>query len=68
MSFLETGDWYSFDDVVSKCSFPQFKVELVLNFLIQQDFLEVDKEKQIFRFHPNMIGLISRLDENKSQI
>jgi len=66
MSFLETGNWSSFEDLISKCSLPECNVELVLNFLIQYDFLEVDEKKQIFRLHPDMIDLINRLDENKS--
>ena len=68
MGFLETAQWFSFENIVSNCSFPECKIVIVLNFLTQFGFLQMDMRKQIFRLHPDMIGLISRLDENKSQI
>ena len=68
MGFLETAQWFSFENIVSNCSFPGYKIKIVLNFLTQFGFLQMDMRKQIFRLHPDMIGLISRLDENKSQI
>ena len=60
MGFLETGQWFNFENIVSKCSLPECKVELVLNFLTQFDFLQVDEEKQIFRLNPNMMNLFDR--------
>ena len=68
MGFLETGQWFSFENIMSICSFPGCKIEIVLNFLTKFGFLQMDVRKQVFRLHPDMIGLLCRLDENKSQI
>ena len=63
MSFLESGQWFGFEDLTSKCSLPECKVGSVLDFLTQFDFLQKDKDKQIFRLHPELISLFNRLKE-----
>ena len=61
LGFLETGQGLSFENIVSKCSFPECNVELVLNFLTKFDFLQVDEKKRVFRLHPDMVSLSNRL-------
>jgi len=68
MSFLETGQWFTFEDLVSKCSLPECKVGSVMDFLTHFDFLQNDNEKHVFRLRPEMIDLIERLDTKKTII
>ena len=61
MFVLETGQWFSFEDIVSECSLPECQVESVIDFLTQFDFLQQDNDKHLFRLRPEMIDLIDRL-------
>ena len=63
MSFLESGQWYCFQDVKDWCLLPQRKLGLVLSFLSQYDFIEVDDEEQKVRLTPRMVTLINGLHE-----
>ncbi len=64
MFFLESGNWFSLEEIMSKCSFPQCNIELVLNFLKQSDFLQVDDKKQVFRLESNVLDFINILKKS----
>ena len=63
LCFLESGQWYCFQDVTDWCLLPQRKLVLVLSFLSQYDFIEVDDEEQKVRLTPRMVTLINGLHE-----
>lgn len=66
MALLETGHWFSFEDLASKCSFPKCQVELVLNFLTKFEFVQKDEIKNFFRLSPRMKKLIKTLNEKSA--
>ena len=63
LCFLESGQWYSFQDVTDWCLLPQRKLALVLSFLSQYDFIEVDEKEQKVRLVPRMVTFINGLHE-----
>jgi hypothetical protein len=67
MSILESGKWLNFEDVKSSCSIQEGKVKLVLDFLNNFDLIQMKKNKQFFRLHPNMVKLTNRLKEDHSE-
>lgn len=63
LCFLESGHWYSLQDVNDRCSLPQRKSGLVLSFLDQYGFIEVDEKEQKVRLHSRMMTFINGLHE-----
>ena len=63
LCFLESGQWYSFQDVNDCCPLPQRKAGLVLSFLSQYSFIEVDEKEQQVRLHSRMMTFINGLHE-----
>ena len=63
LCFLESGQWYSFQDLKDWCLLPQRKLGLVLSFLSQYDFIEVDEKEQKVRLAPHMMTSINGLHE-----
>ena len=59
--FLESGQWYSFQDVTDWCLLPQRKLGLVLSFLSQYGFIEVGEKEQKVRLVPRMMTFINSL-------
>jgi hypothetical protein len=64
MSILESGQWYDFKTLLSSCNVQEFDLKIILNYLTKFDLVQFNNEKKIFRLHPNMIGLINRLQDN----
>jgi len=57
ISFLENGEWYSFDELNRCCSLPDFQIRAVLYFLSQYDFLENNYFSRTFRLSPKFASL-----------
>ena len=64
---LETGKWFGLEEIVQKCAYQESKLDLILNFLKQNELLQMDDKNQVFRLNPKMTGLINRLEEIQSQ-
>jgi len=64
---LETGKWFGLEEIVQKCACQESKLDLILNFLKQNELLQMDDKNQVFRLNPQMTGLINRLEEIQSQ-
>ena len=67
MFCLETGKWLSLEEIVQRCSHPESKLDLILNFLKQNDLVQVYDEKNIFRINPKVKNFSNRLKEIQSQ-
>lgn len=67
VNYLETGNWISFQDITQKYAHPQNNLDLILNFLKQNDFLQLDDKRHFFRLNPAMIDLTNRLNKIKSE-
>jgi DNA-binding IclR family transcriptional regulator len=60
LNFLKAGGWQSLKEVIDGCSLPECKTKLVLNFLSQFNFIQVDEEKQKVKLHSNMLNFINQ--------
>ena len=63
MSLLESGRWFKLEEITSNLSFPKSDLKIILDFLKQNDLIEVNEEKHIFRLNPAMINLINKLEK-----
>ena len=61
LGLLESGGWFCFDEVVDSCSFSKYDVWLVLDFLGESGFLEVDDKRNVFRLIPALVELAHRV-------
>lgn len=56
LNFLKTGGWYSLQEVIDGCLLPECEVRLVLKFLDQFGFLQMNEEKQKVGLHLQMLS------------
>lgn len=60
LNSLKAGGWRSLQEVINGCSLPECKTRLVLKFMNQFDFIQVDEEEKKVKLHPAMINFINR--------
>jgi len=60
LNFLKAGKWRSFQEVIGWCSLPECKTRLVLKFMRQFSFIQVDEEEQKVRLHSNVLNFINQ--------
>jgi DNA-binding IclR family transcriptional regulator len=60
LDFLNAGRWQSLEEVTAGCSLPECKVRLVLNFLSQFNFIQMDEEKQKIKLSSNMLNFVNQ--------
>lgn len=63
LSFLKTGEWYSLQEVINGCLLPECKLMLVLKFLDQFDFVQMNEKEQKVRLHSQMLSFFNQKDE-----
>jgi DNA-binding IclR family transcriptional regulator len=64
LDFLKAGGWQSLKEVIAGCSLPECKARLVLNFLNQFNFIQMDEEKQKIKLSSNMLNFINQTEIN----
>lgn len=67
VTYLETGNWVSFQDVTQKCAYPQNNLNQILKFFKQNNLIQIDEKTHFFRLNPNMIELTNGLKKTKSE-
>jgi hypothetical protein len=67
VTYLETGNWVSFQDVTQKYAHPQNNLDLILKFFKQNDLIQIDEKKHFFRLNPNMVELTNGLKKIQSE-
>jgi hypothetical protein len=59
LSFLENGNWLSFEDLKQSCSTPECQIKAVLDLLGKFDFLEYKPNSEKFRIIPIFASLLT---------
>ena len=57
MYILESGQWFTYKTLKSKCKIAEKNLNLILNFLLKYRFLEKNYNNQEFRLNPALSNL-----------
>lgn len=60
MWLLRDGKWHDLGEVMKKCSLNQSKAEIVVNFLSESGFIELDKEGRA-KLNPLVVEFINEI-------
>lgn len=63
LNLLKTGEWYSLQEVIDGCLLPESKVKLVLKFLNQFNFIEINDKEQKVRLRSQTFSFLNQIDE-----
>lgn len=68
LNFLKDGECCSLQEIVDACSLQAHKARLILKFLDQFDFIQMEKDEQKVSIHPQTYTFLSQADEaNQSE-
>ena len=65
--FLKNGKWQDLRETAEKCSLDELKVEIIVSFLSEYDFLELDKRGRRVRLRPLMLEFINEIQSIREE-
>jgi hypothetical protein len=63
LNFLKTGEWYSLQEVIDVCLLPECNMRIVLKFLDQFDFIQMNESEQKVRLTSQMLSFLNQTDD-----
>jgi len=67
LMLLKDGNWHNLEEITTKCSSNDFRVEMIVSFLSKYDFMEVDKKGRKARLRPLMLEFINEIQRNREE-
>lgn len=61
LELLEDGGWHDLRDTAKKSKLHEFKVEMILIFLADYNFIDLDKEQQKAKLTPAMLTFLREI-------
>ena len=65
LGLLKDEKWHDLEEIAKKCALHEFKVEMIVNFLSNYDFIEFEKKSRKAKIRPlirEFIGEIRRAE------
>lgn len=61
LKLLEDGKWHDMREVKDNSMLQDLKVEMVMNFLSEYDFVEIDKKRQKVKLTPSLLKFVRKI-------
>lgn len=61
LELLEDGKWHDAKEIIDDSKFHELKVEMVINFLSEFDFVELDKKRQKAKLVPSLYKFLRKI-------
>ena len=58
---LKDGKWHDLKNITEKCSSPESKVKIVINFLWEYDFIQMNENGRKAKLRPLMLKFIDEI-------
>lgn len=58
---LKDGKWHSLKEITEKCSLPESRVKMAVNFLWEYDFIQVNENGRKARLRPAILEFIDEI-------
>ncbi len=63
LELLRNGQWHNIREIAEKTRMHEFKVELITSFLVEYDFLELDKEEKKIKLSPQLQLFLNKIED-----
>ena len=58
---LKDGEWHDLTEITEKVALPKFKAEIVVSFLWEYDFIQLNKNVRRVKLQPSMLEFIEEI-------
>lgn len=58
---LKDGKWHELEEITEKAALPKFKAELVVSFLGEYDFIQLNKNDRRVKLQPSTLKFIKEI-------
>lgn len=63
LELLKSGRWHELKEIAEKAQLPEFKIELIANFLEEYRFIKLDRKHQRTKLTPQMLSFLKKIDD-----
>jgi DNA-binding IclR family transcriptional regulator len=67
LSILRNGKWHDIREICEKTRMNALKVELLTNFLLEYNFIELDKKESKTRLTRSLFQFLKKIEESESE-
>jgi DNA-binding IclR family transcriptional regulator len=67
LSILRNGKWHDIKEICEKTHLNALKVELLTNFLLEYNFIELDKKESKTRLTKPLYQFLKKIEESESE-
>jgi len=67
LELLEDDEWHDLGQVAEKMRLNEFRVELILSFLAEYEFVSTDKEGRRIRLAPSVLRFLKKIKSVEKQ-
>ena len=69
VELLRNGEWHEIEEIANRTKLIKFKLELIVNFLVEYNFIELDDEGEKIRLTPSSLSFLKRIQivENSNE-
>lgn len=61
VELLRNGEWHEIEEIANRTKLYEFKLELMINFLVEYNFIELDAEEEKIRLTPSLLSFLKRI-------
>lgn len=54
VNVIKNGEWHQLQEIFEKCKLPKVKVENILKFLVDYDFIEINGSRRKVKVSPSL--------------
>jgi DNA-binding IclR family transcriptional regulator len=58
---LKDGEWHSLEEIAEKAEIPQVKAEMVVSFLGEYDFIQINKDLKKVKLKPSILEFFNEI-------
>ena len=58
---LKDGEWHALEEIAEKAEIPKFKAEMVVSFLVEYDFIQINKHLQKVKLKQSIIEFFNEI-------
>jgi predicted transcriptional regulator len=63
LRLLENGKWHNVKEIIGSSGLHNKQAEIVISFLSEHDFVELDKRKQKMKLTPSVYNFVKRIND-----
>jgi len=58
---LKNGEWHNLEEIAEKAEIPKIKVEMVLSFLGEYDFIQINEDLKRVKLKPSILEFFNEI-------